>query len=617
MLCLIGILLILQAVVRYNDFVSNQQALMENEVEIGAKEVERLINELHNAVAIFAEEKYEIINFLAAYPESEEISTHLQKKVVGLFPGYLALSILDEKGLPRFSTEGEEADRVCLNDVTSLLVSGRRNDISIHEYKGISHFDVMSTWGKAKISGIFKISFNSGIIARSLQISEAKGHRLALINKNKTGLIEVTARGARIPPGGQDGTTLDEETMARIGAGYDVAGTQWRLVALAEKNLYRDQLQTILAQTLTVMFAIGMVGFIMLRTMRRAERQRKKSELELMVAKEQLQQALDFSDVLLCRWDTQSDDMMWSENAGLLFSDNAPRYFSAYLDMLDASSREEFHAAIETCLQTHEAYHHEHSIRLPGGRSCWIEASGNFERNTETGHIEIISLVTEITGRKEAENRRLEAEKTQRDTLVREVHHRIKNHLQGVVGLLRQHTLKNPDMSDVIDMAVGQLHSVSTVYGLQSRDQKNHIDISELMAEICKANRGMSGAEICYTCNDNVQKKVVLGEERAVAIALVINELMTNAIKHATSRDAIEIKVDMQLVDGAAIIMIENAVNEISVGFDFEAGTGLGTGLTLIKSLLPSKGAQLSIKPGQHCMRAELKLCSPVVRNDV
>jgi two-component sensor histidine kinase len=617
MLCLIGILLILQAVVRYNDFVSNEHALMENGVKIGGKEVERLINELHNEVEIFSEEKYEIINFLAAYPDSEEISAHLQKKVAGLFPEYLSISILDENGLTRYNSENSESDRPCMDDVVSLLVSGRRNAISIHEYKSVYHFDVMNKWGKPNISGIFKISFNPGIIARSLQISEATGHQLMLTNKIKSNLIEVTTRGARIQTDHHEGAMLDSDAMARIGASYDVVGTQWRLVALADKNLYRNQLNSILAQTFTVMIAIGIVGIVMIRTMRRAEQRRNKSEFELIAAKEQLQQALDFSDVLLCRWDTQSDDMMWSENAGLLFADNTPRYFSAYLEMLDKPSRDEFQAVVQSCLDTHEAYHHEHRIKIPGGRTCWIEASGNFELNSETGHIEIISLVTEITGRKEAENRRIEVEKMQRDTLVREVHHRIKNHLQGVVGLLRQHTQKNPAMSDVIDMAVGQLHSVSTVYGLQSREQKNHITMNELVAEICKANSGMSGTEIRYTYNDDINNNIVIGEERAVAIALVINELMTNAIKHTGSMCEREIRVDLLLVEGVATITIENSITEIPDGFDFEAGKGLGTGLTLIQSLLPSKGARLSIKSGRDYVRAELVLSSPVVRNEV
>ena len=121
MLGMIGILLVLQAVVRYNDFVSNQQALMENEVEIGAREVERLINELHNEVTIFAEEKYEIINFLAAYPESEEISTHIQKKVAGLFPGYLTISISDENAFPRYSSGEKNKDTGYLDEMIELL----------------------------------------------------------------------------------------------------------------------------------------------------------------------------------------------------------------------------------------------------------------------------------------------------------------------------------------------------------------------------------------------------------------------------------------------------------------------------------------------------------------
>lgn len=617
MLVLIGILLVLQALIRYNDFVGNQQALMQNEVEIGGKEVERLINNLHNEVEIFAEEKYEIINFLAAYPDSEEIGEHIQKKVKGLFPDYMSVSIADDNALPRYNSAEKDSDIVCLDDIIAFLTSGNRSDISIHEHNGKHHFDVMSKWGRTRVRGILKISFKPEIISRSLQISESPGHKLVLLHKNKNDLIEISATGARVHPELKETIRLDEEALSRVGASHDVKGTHWQLVALPEENLYSDQLKFILYQTLTVVLAIAIVSLIMLRTIKRAEIRREKSESELVTAKEHLQQALDFSEVYMCRWNIKTDSLVWSGNAKQFFNNNMPGHFNSYLQLLDKSYRDELRNVIDTCLNTNEPYQHEHIINFPDGRRCWLEMSGNFEVNTQSGHIEMISLVTDISERKQAENKRIEVEKSQRDTLVREVHHRIKNHLQGVVGLLRQHTVKNPEISDVIDMAAGQLHSVSTVYGLQSQKQKANVSVNELMAEICRANEGMLGAEIHFTTSGKGNNEVVLSEERAVAIALIINELMTNAIKHGTSENRGVINVDLQVESSAATITIKNRLDAVPAGFDFESGTGLGTGLTLIRSLLPGKGSHLSIIPGDNFMKAELKLCSPVVRNEV
>ncbi len=60
---------------------------------------------------------------------------------------------------------------------------------------------------------------------------------------------------------------------------------------------------------------------------------------------------------------------------------------------------------------------------------------------TSTG---AIAVITDMTSRIEAEQQRLQHAQQQRDVLIREVHHRIKNNLQGVVGLLRQHITEIP-----------------------------------------------------------------------------------------------------------------------------------------------------------------------------
>ena len=616
MLGLIGILLVLQAVIRYNDFVGNQQALMSNEVEIGGREIERLVNELRNEVAIFSEEKYEIINFLDAFPDSEDISKHIQKKVAGLFPDYLSVTITDNNAEPRYSSSGLESDNVCLADISAYFKTGAHTDIYIHEFNNVYHFDVMSTWGRNSVQGILKISFKPEIFSRSLQISEATGHKLVLLHKDKPGLVEVSTSGARKNPETGGTEQFDTKILERIGAMYQVEGTRWQLVAVANKNLYSDQLQFILIQTVTVMFAVALVIFTMLRMILRTDKQREKSEVALYAAKEHLQQALDFSEVFMCRWDTETDELIWSGNAEQLFADHIPGYFNSYLKFLDKSQADDLRREIDTCLQTNEAYHHEHLVSLPVLGERWLAMSGNFEANSQTGNIEMISLVTDITERKQAENKRIQAEKTQRDNLVREVHHRIKNHLQGVVGLLRQHTINKPEISDVIDMAAGQLHSVSTVYGLQSREMKGNVGIKELMAEICKANSGMLGAEIHYTCNEDKHVDVVLSEDRAVAVALIVNELMTNAIKHTPPENGKSVTVFMQLDVARVTINIENETDIVPDDFDFNEGKGLGTGLTLIRSLLPAKGAELLIVPEKNKMKAVLQLWSPVVRND-
>jgi len=105
-----------------------------------------------------------------------------------------------------------------------------------------------------------------------------------------------------------------------------------------------------------------------------------------------------------------------------------------------------------------------------------------------------------------------------------------------------------------------------------------------------------------------------LPENEAVPLALVVNELGTNAIKHRGSRDsALEVRVEPR-VDGVAI-QIENA-GHLPPGFDLARIASGMSGLGLVKSLLPRRGARLSIEQVGALVRTRLELTPPAIRED-
>ena len=236
------------------------------------------------------------------------------------------------------------------------------------------------------------------------------------------------------------------------------------------------------------------------------------------------------------------------------------------------------------------------------GKLRWVEtfktpildSMGNLCGTTGFAH--------DITDRVEQEEQRLVEVREQRDVLVREVHHRIKNNLQGVVGLLRQHASDHPEMREVTDVVIRRIYSIAVIHGLQAQTLTEEVAVDGLMKGILEASEG----NVSY--RNNLRGKVLLSKEEAVPIALVLNELITNACKHRLAKTQLEVTLDADRND--LLITIENHFEEGG-----QEAAGDGQGLALVDSLLPRNSAHLLALRKGNIYSVVLRLAPPVTIN--
>src|SRR5205085_513046 len=131
-----------------------------------------------------------------------------------------------------------------------------------------------------------------------------------------------------------------------------------------------------------------------------------------------------------------------------------------------------------------------------------------------------------------AQEARLEAAIAQRDMLVQEVHHRIKNNLQGVAGLLQQIARRKPEVAGPIDEVVGQVQAIAQVYGLQVAGT-GPLPMVRVLEAITASVRRTFGRTIDCRIDGDRAADWTLPEAEAIPVALTLNELLTNAIKHS------------------------------------------------------------------------------------
>jgi PAS domain S-box-containing protein len=221
----------------------------------------------------------------------------------------------------------------------------------------------------------------------------------------------------------------------------------------------------------------------------------------------------------------------------------------------------------------------------------------------------VMSVARDITERRQAEAQRIAQERRQRDTLVREVHHRIKNHLQGLAGLLRQHMQEHPALAPVLGNFAAQINAIAIVHGLQGREMGN-ASLRSLAAEIATHLGRITGMRVDLHCPPRCCLWAV-AETEAVPLALVLNELLTNALRHGTDKTRVTLSITCE--GERAQLLIRNP-GRLGPGLDFADGKGLGTGLSLIRSLLPQQGVVLGLENAEEgWVEARLDLGPPVL----
>lgn len=223
-----------------------------------------------------------------------------------------------------------------------------------------------------------------------------------------------------------------------------------------------------------------------------------------------------------------------------------------------------------------------------------------------------IGMAMDVTERRREDAVRLAGLDRQRDALVREVHHRIKNHLQGLVGLLRLQADRHPGMAAPMREVMAQIHAIAAVYGLGGEPGSAGVELARVIESVARGAGAASEVELDVP----VDSGLLLHPDHAVPIALAINELVANACKHVLPGHAAQtglLRVSLRQRAGVVRVQVDNAPARLPQGFDFSQGLGLGTGLQLLSTLLPSQGARLRLSQHGEQVRARLLLHAPVL----
>jgi len=233
-------------------------------------------------------------------------------------------------------------------------------------------------------------------------------------------------------------------------------------------------------------------------------------------------------------------------------------------------------------------------------------------RNSNGDIASYIVTIKDVSRIKAAEEAILNVRKAvHRDLLVREVHHRIKNNLQGITGILRAKANTSPELSASIQEVIGQINSVAVIHGLQGRTGMSQVRLCELTSVISAEIEKLWHAKIAVGIPLNWVPYSVQ-ESEAVPIALILNELISNATKHSHDRSvSIDLRTEANL--DCVVLSIRNA-GHLPAVFGLGNPGQFGTGLQLVASLMPFEGVSLFWEQHNNEVTTTLKIYTPIVQ---
>lgn len=204
-----------------------------------------------------------------------------------------------------------------------------------------------------------------------------------------------------------------------------------------------------------------------------------------------------------------------------------------------------------------------------------------------------------------------------KDVTIREIHHRVKNNLQTISSLLRLQgrRLATSEAKEVIEESVRRIRSIALVHEVLSREAGDDVAFVEVVKPVVSMV-----AESMSSPDHPIRFEVegdggILPARVATPIAVVLNELLQNAVDHAYPRG-----LDLSRVPGRVVVQIDRDPTRLMLsvlddgvglppGFDPDRAAGLG--LSIVRALVTTelsgnleitRGSGTDAQPGTRVM---------------
>lgn len=304
-----------------------------------------------------------------------------------------------------------------------------------------------------------------------------------------------------------------------------------------------------------------------------------------------------------------TDELFWSNEVYRIFGlDKQTFQPDVHLlqEKMHPDDKEEFYRKLRLAMRGEIEHNIEYRILLPDGSTKWVNEKGALTYNSEGKAIKFEGTLQDISDKKESEEVITQSLK-EKEILLAEIHHRVKNNLAVVSSLLEVQAMnkENEQLKDELLNATLRIHSIASIHEqLYQSDNFHEIKFSNGIEKLV-----MSVVETMHVETDVFVDfdldEVSLSINQGIPCSLLVNEIITNIIKHAfKGRKKGDIRVRLKQKESDTLrIQIDDNGRDLPDNFEQIATESIG--LVLIDRLTEqlSGSHEYSPRPDGHGTR--------------
>jgi two-component sensor histidine kinase len=206
--------------------------------------------------------------------------------------------------------------------------------------------------------------------------------------------------------------------------------------------------------------------------------------------------------------------------------------------------------------------------------------------------------VSDISERRATEEK-VKASLQEKDVFLREIHHRVKNNLQVVSSLLylQSKSISDPQMLEVLLESLERVRSIALIHEqLYKSEDLAHVDFRDYLNSLTTNLLQTYGVQAGgVQLKVNIDDRVSLDIDKAIPCGLIVNELVSNALRHAfvgRSKGTIFIELRRNK-DGSESLVVGDDGIGLPSHVDFKHSPSLG--LQLVNTLVNQLGATIQL----------------------